>query len=157
MAPTRDPGSQHSRPASEGAQQPAALSEVLCTAGATPALLKSNQDKTKMKQKPTKKNMQFVCIGQLLLGMGAAPGVWLIHPAMLFWGKTDFPFASGDQLQITSRLRLGPSQCWNLIWLEPVQVRPPVSVSLLCLKTLFPWSCSSPLALTIFLLFYIEP
>lgn len=35
---------------------------------------------------------------------GACAEVWVMCPGRLSWKKTDFPFASGYQLQITYRL-----------------------------------------------------
>lgn len=93
-------------------------------------------------------------------------------PSVIQLEKMDFPSPSKYQLQIVSWLGVGivstwPSQCLGFVWLEFVQVLCMLSQSLCvnsylhhpcCVwKTLFVWSPLSPLALTVYLLFRIDP
>lgn len=43
----------------------------------------------------------------------ACSAMWLIYPVTFHWRKLVFPFASGCQLQIASRLGVGPILAWT--------------------------------------------
>lgn len=109
-------------------------------------------------QKPTKLWSSF-CVSQLLLGMWPAMDIRSGDTPL---EKTDFPFASWNQLQTAFWLGLRPylpSQRWDIVWLEPVQVSCVLPQRLSSYehqschiwKMVFLWTHPSPLVLTIFL------
>jgi len=91
----------------------------------------TNLNHSGTKTKMSKNIIEFILYGPLTAEHGAWTQEWFVYPVRCGWRKS----ASNYQLQIASGLGLGvtgegsgngvlcllPSQCWDLIWLRPVQ------------------------------------